>query len=293
MGYTFADYAKAAETAINVLRNSECRKIPVDLNASGIIGSNLRISTYSETAKLWGCSTEDVASVLGSLMGASVKNQNNFIIYLNYNLSDGAIRFTCAHELGHYYMEHFEDSFEADKSADYTRKEREANCFARNLLMPVNLVKQVCKDFEVSEENILRVSLLFGVSKAAAKARLDFAAADSKCLEKSDLSFLSEFGFSSDILCPECQKPASYSSFCENCSSEITSGVIVVPGEKAYETHNCIMCGERLGGEAFCSFCGFPSANVCTNPACAEITDVGAVFCRKCGNVTVRGMYVI
>lgn len=97
------------------------------------------------------------------------------------NLSDSAARrrFTIAHELGHYIL-HKGDQEEIYAHRDAGQnggKEKEANIFASNILMPENLVKNALEDLEQKDSygqiKISYIAKEFAVSESAALVRLD------------------------------------------------------------------------------------------------------------------------
>lgn len=87
----------------------------------------------------------------------SPEGRMRYIVLFNDWKDDTTIRFTLAHEIGHIILGHMEDTEVANK---------EANCFARNLLCPIpvrhvfalHTVSALCKAFDVSEP-MARISL--------------------------------------------------------------------------------------------------------------------------------------
>ncbi len=95
------------------------------------------------------------------------------VIYLHSSDSDVRKRFTCAHELGHYYLRLGEDTYESVDLRDKTLSaagnnsdEVFANNFAASLLMPEDEVK---KRASLSKLELVK---FFGVSGEAMKWRL-------------------------------------------------------------------------------------------------------------------------
>lgn len=103
------------------------------------------------------------------------QNESKYIISVNGKHSTYNNVFTIAHELGH-FVKHREDviskGFADRKKTKYTpqenKKEREANNFAANLLMPEDKFTEV---FEKTNGNILILQNTFRVSKEAAHYR--------------------------------------------------------------------------------------------------------------------------
>lgn len=99
-------------------------------------------------------------------------------IYLNKFESDDRQAFTLAHELGHWLLHHqdLEEGSElavmyrkTDPSRNNDPKEKEANCFAANLLVPKFLL-----DKYVNKASVPELAKIFGVSKQLITYRLQF-----------------------------------------------------------------------------------------------------------------------
>lgn len=105
-------------------------------------------------------------------------------IFLKKSLDDNRKKFTIAHELGHFYIPwHSELMFgcdinEIDFKNDYAPREKEANMFAAELLMPSEEFK---KNFSsiISYKGISELANRFGVSfQAALNRSIEFAKED-------------------------------------------------------------------------------------------------------------------
>lgn len=97
----------------------------------------------------------------------------NGVPSIEYNVSEAPVRqrFTVAHELGHFALGHNDaprDSGNFQSSGD--PRERQANRFAAELLMPSSLVKQYYQNGVASSVEAL--ANIFGVSKDAMGYRL-------------------------------------------------------------------------------------------------------------------------
>lgn len=100
-----------------------------------------------------------------NISGTIVEQRGHIVIGVNQNHAQVRQRFTIAHELGHYLCNHdlsekvIDDVF--DKPTD---KEREANMFAAELLIPYDFIKEdirtikaipeLAKHYHVSEQSI-------------------------------------------------------------------------------------------------------------------------------------------
>lgn len=95
------------------------------------------------------------------------------IIYIQHDDHPVRMRFTCAHELGHYFQRLGEDTYEwvdlrdLYSGAGEIADEVFANSFAANLLMPEKEFKAVAK-----HANSAELMAYFGVSGVAIKWRL-------------------------------------------------------------------------------------------------------------------------
>lgn len=134
----FPDYERATNAAYNVLQNYNYVFPKIDVNYILSLHPNIKMCSYSKAAKKLGIThNEFTYCYASSEHGFTVLDpkHDRFIIYYN-NLKDTkTIRFTLAHELAHITLEH---------RADNEITNREANCFARNLLCPVQIIKE-CK----------------------------------------------------------------------------------------------------------------------------------------------------
>lgn len=138
------------------------------------------------------CHNHDIAlesiEAEDNLSGFFLVNDNNKkVIGFNKNHSQNRIRFTIAHELGHFQLHYKNDQkffidngaskfFRNDVSSLGTLKqEREANAFAAALLMPTTLLEKELKKFshkKTTEEIIFKLSGIFNVSEESMKFRL-------------------------------------------------------------------------------------------------------------------------
>ncbi|MFT4967264.1 MAG: Zn-dependent peptidase ImmA (M78 family) [Candidatus Deianiraeaceae bacterium] len=120
-----------------------------------------------------------------NISGKIEKNDaGDFTIYLNNKHSNTRHIFTIAHELGHYFrhQEYFEthnsieeplyNTFQKDRLDDNTEqktREREANEFAAELLMPSGTIKEKWTEFHFS---ITKMAKYFNVSEIAIAFRI-------------------------------------------------------------------------------------------------------------------------
>ena len=115
---------------------------------------------------------DDYSEVAGLLL----KEGKSWYIYTNNENSASRQRFTIAHELGHYYLNHISKEVESDviwrdKVSSYgtDEKEKSANAFAAELLMPKRLIDEMY-NFGYSAR---QMAYKLGVSPTAISNRLD------------------------------------------------------------------------------------------------------------------------
>jgi Zn-dependent peptidase ImmA (M78 family) len=118
------------------------------------------------------------------ISGLLAINNNEIIISVNKIEDKKRIRFTVAHELGHYFLHSKEQPFFIDKtpkimyrnnasSTGEILKEREANAFAAAILMPHELIAQELKNSSYRGDTIIKkLAGDFQVSEQAMSFRL-------------------------------------------------------------------------------------------------------------------------
>lgn len=108
------------------------------------------------------------------ISGFLLKDGHENTIFIDKNQSIYRKRFTIAHEIGHYVMDHLQSenlsiAFRDDLSATGVDcEERAANAFAAELLMPSGLVEFVYEQ----TGSIIKTAATFAVSSSAIKFRL-------------------------------------------------------------------------------------------------------------------------
>ena len=147
------DYNKATNAAYEILQKYDGGFPQIDISQLLSSFPNVKVHTYSEIASLIGVSVPVfIEEYAESDMGYTVfdKAKKRALIYYNDIKSETTIRFTIAHELGHIVLGHTEDNSVTDK---------EANCFARNLICPVPIrdelglvtLNDYCLAFDISD----------------------------------------------------------------------------------------------------------------------------------------------
>ncbi len=147
------DYRKATNAAYEVLTKYNGGYPHINIFAILFMFPKIKVHTYSELAFRLGVSIGELLSkYTESDLGFTVydKIKGRWLIYYNNTKCETTIRSTLAHELGHIVLLHSEDN-------DTTNKE--ANCFARNILCPVPMRDELhlttlddyCSAFDISD----------------------------------------------------------------------------------------------------------------------------------------------
>lgn len=161
------DYNKATNAAYEELQDYDGRYPQIDIFHLLQNHPKIKLHTFTEIASRLGITVEEfVAELSESDMGYTVYDRvkERWLIYYNDTKCDTTIRFTIAHELGHIALKHTEDNSITD---------REANCFARNLLCPVPI-----RD-ELELKTLEDFCSAFGISDRMAKVVMEMNSSDS------------------------------------------------------------------------------------------------------------------
>lgn len=126
------DYHVATNAAYELLIEQDMLELPVNLSKLIYLRRhNIHLMTYSQMAARFSMTVSDYKDLVPSELGFTMRMGNrNYILY-NEEKGYCTNRFTIAHEIGHILLGHKTDDSVA---------EREANCFARNLLCPVPVI---------------------------------------------------------------------------------------------------------------------------------------------------------
>lgn len=307
-------------------------EIPISLEHIVDQFDDLNLKSYEWYQKTMNVSLEYVINSVakskdGSLIDISDGTgfTSKMILYENRE-QPGRKRFTVAHELGHYLLRHNEltsnmimsrNSFD---EPEYKVLEKEANFFARMLLVPLPLLYDVAKDWgPISKRN---VKDLFNVTFEAAgnvinhinkMQNLGFLPSNRDIVKKYTRRldrFINihlcnicnaEFISNKPNHCPICGNTKlvrvmskEYEVFNEFERSDymIYDGIEVDKDSRAIR---CPICdNEELEVGGYCSICGGYIVNRCTNvdhynrseydgPICGELLEGNARYCTHCG----------
>lgn len=164
------DYSKAQLLAYKTLKNSKEKQLPISVKRIIKKFPDLHIQSYTTFSKKRGLTIEQTCEYLDSEEGCLwMRKDKTYIIFYNDTIKNKArIRFTLAHELGHYILKHNEIS---DKTKfmryslsdnEYDIFEKEANYFAKRLLAPLPIINAILdKNNSIEAKNLEEI---FGVS---------------------------------------------------------------------------------------------------------------------------------
>lgn len=282
------------------------------INLSKIINqiNNVQLLKYSKFAKLHHMEMPEVISWLQSEDGALwyQSSSDSYILLYNDTIkSKERIRFTIAHELGHYVLKHNEMT---DKtiisrysltSEEYSDFEREANFFAKHLLVPFPVLGNYSQFFHVMNADF--ISYNFNVSYTVAMNVIN----NLQNMYKTGLVKVGhsvEHRFSTYILtdqstriCRTCNcKIFRNDGYCHICSTEQYEGVTSISAfleNKLKEStsrvkyrsielderglpHKCPKCeNEELDSAGYCNICGLYIKNECVGHYDSNISGLG------------------
>lgn len=126
------DYELATNTAYRLLVASGRVEPCADILQLAACCREAAVVSYREMAERFALSGEQFAAMLSSEYGLTIRKGKQALILYNQEKDPRTVRFTIAHELGHVVLHHREDTRATD---------REANCFARNLLCPLPVAR--------------------------------------------------------------------------------------------------------------------------------------------------------
>ena len=127
----YPDYRKATNAAYQLLAKRQSLSLTTNVFSIGEdLVENCVLITYGQACFLYGYTLQLLFRV--SEFGFSIIKGNKRIIFYNEAAPMGSILFTIAHEIGHAVLSHTDEHDAAS--------EKEANCFARNLLCPIPVV---------------------------------------------------------------------------------------------------------------------------------------------------------
>ena len=164
--------------------------------------SDIRICKYSKALSKYGIPMEHFGSESAVLMEC----EGAYIIFYNDEEKEYRVRFSIGHEFGHYVFKHKMNL--RDDDSLYQKQEIEANCFAAQLLMPEQIIREVVHRGKIVNIDCLKKS--FDVSnEAAEKRRQSLAKFDYEWRKREEKEYddiiLTRFTTFIDIIAPKKQ----------------------------------------------------------------------------------------
>lgn len=316
------NYNLAESKAIEFLNKLEKKELPIKLIKFKNIYTDLEIKTYSWYSRKMGLTIEKVCKDLGSVDGCCIYNELNGVYRIYYNdtiENEGRKRWTIAHELGHYALKHPEIHGCSIirrlgvPDEKYDTLEKEANCFARNLLAPPHIIfhldekdpyiiEHVCKVSTEAAHNIWRF-LSRGIREYGIGYSTDYV---EKLGFKDFLNLVNNRYY-----CKNCKVYYTIDtpSYCSCCGKKsLTKSIYtfgdefemkypaVVEVDHKGRAKSCPRCqNEELDYEGnYCNVCSAYLVNECAGlydydgtlliQSCGATLAGNARYCHKCGN---------
>ena len=145
----YPNYRRATNAAYELLIHYASFSLATNVFAiaENFLG-NCKLLTYGQASFLYGYTVGNLLEV--SEFGFSIVNGDKRIILYNEAMPLGSIRFTIAQEIGHFILKHRDEHDSA--------VEKEANCFARNLLCPLPVACNLCANSVQSYVSLFNVT---------------------------------------------------------------------------------------------------------------------------------------
>lgn len=154
-------------TPLDLFRADGIRSLPVDIKCMARRHS-INIYTYSEFGKMTRRNVRYLHDEYGPDGFSAVSSAGRRMIVYNEQRAPGRIRWTLAHEFAHHLLGH---TVPASRGSTQSPEEREADCFAKQLLAP------------------LPVLFACGIHSAAEVARVTRLSAEASRYRTQDLTF--------------------------------------------------------------------------------------------------------
>ena len=157
------DFQKALILANEILTVSDCIK-DFPFNMIDLIEeqSDIQCCSYKKAMRLYGVDIK----IFGSKSAILFERQGRALLFFNQDEADYRIRFSLAHEFGHYLFNHRLNVTDEV----YRREEIEANFFAGQLLMPEQIISTLQSRYVKIDADYLK--RIFGVSADAAERKI-------------------------------------------------------------------------------------------------------------------------
>ncbi|MCR4686007.1 MAG: ImmA/IrrE family metallo-endopeptidase [Lachnospiraceae bacterium] len=159
------DFSKVYKNANEILvANTIIETFPYKISSLIKEQTDIRICTYTKALEKYGIDNR----VFGSNSADIKEFCGAYVIFCNDNEPEYRVRYSVAHEMGHYVNGH-KMNIKVDDPL-YEKQEIEANCFAAQILMPEQIIREFRHRGKVVDVDFLVD--VFGVSEDAAQKRL-------------------------------------------------------------------------------------------------------------------------
>lgn len=206
------------------------------------------------------------------------KKKDEYGIIINTDHVEGRINWTYAHELGHIALDHAAFINDPDLT-DNQRKviEREADVFARELLMPEKMLKEKLEQ-PITLQQIGKLRQCFNVSWSAIINRLDELGLKSR----DEINEMLESSKSKKSVLNE-NMTSINSKYIDESEQNL---------ENIIRFDTCPDCGNKEFSSyaAYCKTCGCYLYNKCEEMECGSHNVTDALYCEHCGNKTKLGV---
>ncbi|MFA5880577.1 MAG: ImmA/IrrE family metallo-endopeptidase [Eubacteriales bacterium] len=266
------------------------------------------IKTVTQIFEEHGLSISTIKDGITMYSNGHVDTYDYHIIYNEKVRSDGRIRWTIMHEIGHIVLRHFEDfpgvrfSRGGITGEEYDVLEKEAEIFAACVLAPPIVL------YELKVESASQIQNICKISRLASENRFNY---QSKWNQRPYIDIFSakvSLSFRNFVHRKQCLNcghgfVSMEAVFCPICGNKVRRG----EGTMIYEGYDldengrpdiCPVCeNEELGKEDnHCKICGTSLVNKCTGSGydgdsgelweCETIASGNARYCIKCGEKT-------
>ncbi|MED1643689.1 ImmA/IrrE family metallo-endopeptidase [Brevibacillus agri] len=316
------NYKKAQNAAYELLKVDRASELPVKVKKFAKYFPNLKIRSYSWFANRYGLTLQEVCEYADSDEGCCWyrKAKNKYMILYNDTKNNvGRVRWTIAHELGHFVLRHNELS---DKTIiarsslsneEYDVFEKEANCFARTLLAPPNVLVALdhINPHFISELCLLSYEAASNVYKFITEGmKKGIRYSTNHPIIEAFSSYIFREKNKKDCLTCNCTFVSKNALFCPICGGNniIKKGMgeyMKYSGIEIDELGRAIVCpvcqNEAISG-LYCQICGTYLINRCTGfddepnnrfkgswhdlQGCGKILEGNARFCIDCGSTS-------
>lgn len=312
-----ANYDRAVKESIKLLQLYDIDQAPINLDQLlDCLSLTVECIPYSRFAEEAECDIETTSLFFESDLGAVAYNRSRekYKIYYNDTKNNrGLERFTIAHELGHIFLGHHQNSKtnillrKNISDAQYQIYEKEANCFARNLLSPIPLVERVTdikQDYCVTD-----IMEAFDVSHSAAIVRRNCYMIDKFRMNLDYYNYFNSYNILYDYYCLNCDNAEvnihghckicgdKDSYFDRSCHKMHYEGIET---DQDKQVIKCPKCSNETYSEGakFCKICGTSLFNLCEGTPIYDsfgsvvdyifhINDGNARYCTECGSKTL------